>query len=86
MMLAHHRTTLRLVLVDLKANYSGIYTCTVSNEFETLQESATLAVWPNGTNRLFTVVNASFGDRFSCLFVQRMYLCFKYSLAIRLFM
>ena len=39
---------LRITFVDLRLNHSGIYICSASNIFETVQKAVNLIVWPNG--------------------------------------
>ena len=38
---------LKIVFVSVQQNYSGLYTCTVSNQFETVQAQTKFLVWQN---------------------------------------
>lgn len=50
---ASGRDGLRLTLLDVQLNHSGVYSCTASNKFERVKATVRLNVWPYGTQVQF---------------------------------
>ena len=45
---SHDFKRLRILFIAVQLNHSGIYICTVSNAFETVEKTLELIVWPHG--------------------------------------
>ena len=48
---SHDFKRLRILFIAVQLNHSGIYICTVSNAFETVEKTLELIVWPHGQCR-----------------------------------